>query len=603
VTLRTPFPRCVDISQSPGPGRALSDAPGQTMSVVRVDVAENYPEVCRVSNVRFDPPLVRALAAELGAALHGRQAHAAPVFDSDLSATLLLDRGQALRFDLHPTRGWVRIVPRTPEMEGRPADTRIVRVTAPDDERLLRIDLHEGNRFKGGTRALVFELHTNQWNALLVEAADRRIVSLLRTREAGGRVLRSGEVYQPPEPQRRYGVDAVSADEARAEWTRRLGRVPPAERRVELLRHFAGASPINAAALLGYAGSSDDPAALAAAFERWWAMRHRAAGEPVLLESKAHLQPYPFALDGVSFRPVESLLAAFETVSRAETVDSTARDLTPLLNRARRRLAGVRKRIEALREQEAKVGEGARLRARADLLLAHLGRIQPGAMRVTVHDEEGRKLKLPVDPALRPMENVEQMYDDAGRRSRAEAKLPELMERAAAEEARWTAAIAALEAGEVPAWVEAALTRAEAKQQPGGGGAPKGPRLPYRVYRTSGGLEVRVGKTSKDNDGLTFRHASPDDVWMHARQVPGSHVILRWTEEGAPPAHDLEEAATLAALNSKARSSGTVAVDWTRRKHVRKPRGAPPGRVMISHAKTVFVAPDAERAKALEVPE
>ncbi|HYH80114.1 MAG TPA: NFACT RNA binding domain-containing protein [Longimicrobium sp.] len=545
-----------------------------------------------MSNVRFDPPLVRALAAELGALLHGRLAHAAPIFDSDLSATLLLDRGQALRWDLHPTRGWVRLVPRPPEMESRPADTRIVRVAAPDDERLLRIDLHEGNRFRGGTRALVLELHTNQWNALLVDAADRRIVSLLRTRAAGGRVLRSGEVYQPPEPQRRFGGDAAAVDAARAEWTARLGRVAPAERRVELLRHFAGTSPINAAAVLGYAAASDDAAALAAAFERWWAMRHRAAPEPVLLETKAGLQPYPHPLDGVSFRPVASLLAGFEAASQAETVDATQRDLTPLLNRARRRLAGVRKRIEALREQEAKVGEGARLRARADLLLAHLARIQPGAMRVTVYDEEGRKLKLPVDPALRPMENVERMYDDAGRRSRAEAKLPELMARATTEETRWASAIAALEAGEVPAWVDAALTRAEAKQQPGGGGT-KGPRLPYRVYRTSGGLEVRVGKTSKDNDVLTFRHAAPDDVWMHARQVPGSHVILRWTEDGAPPARDLEEAATLAALHSKARSSGTVAVDWTRRKHVRKPRGAPPGRVMVSHAKTVFVAPDA----------
>jgi hypothetical protein len=61
----------------------------------------------------------------------------------------------------------------------------------------------------------------------------------------------------------------------------------------------------------------------------------------------------------------------------------------------------------------------------------------------------------------------------------------------------------------------------------------------------------------------------------------------------APLARDLEEAAGLAALHSKARSSGTVAVDWTRRKHVRKPGGAPPGRVMISHAKTLFVQPDA----------
>jgi len=545
-----------------------------------------------VSNsLRFDPPLVRALAAELGALLAGRSAHPSPVFDADLSATLLLDRGQALRFDLHPTRGWVRLVPRPPELEGRAPDARIARVHAPDDERLLRIDLHEGNRFRGGTRALVIELHTNQWNALLVDAADRRIVSLLRTRDAGRRVLRAGEVYHPPEPQRRYGGEGVSIDEARAEWMARLGPVPPDERRGELLRWFAGTSPVNAAALLGAALAREDGDALAAAFERWWAMRHRAHPEPVLLVTKGVPQPYPFPLDGISFRPVESLLDAFEAVSRAETVDATQRDLTALVNRAKKRLEGARRRIERLREEEAKVGEAARLRERADLLLAHVGRVQPGAMRVTVYDAEGRRLKIPVDPALPPLENVKRLYDDARRRSRAEERLPALIDRAIAEEERWTGALVALEAGELPPWVEAALIRAETR-------APrqatsKGPRLPYRVYRTSGGLEARVGKTSKDNDVLTFRHAGPEDVWLHARQVPGSHVVLRWSEAGAPPARDLEEAATLAALHSKARSSGTVAVDWTRRKHVRKPRGTPPGRVMVSHAKTVFVAPDA----------
>jgi predicted ribosome quality control (RQC) complex YloA/Tae2 family protein len=139
-------------------------------------------------------------------------------------------------------------------------------------------------------------------------------------------------------------------------------------------------------------------------------------------------------------------------------------------------------------------------------------------------------------------------------------------------------------------WVEGALRRGDAKERKA---APQpGERLPYRLYRTSGGLEVRVGRSSKDNDKLTFRHAAHGDVWLHARSVPGSHVVLRWAEEGAPPARDLEEAATLAALYSKARTSGTVAVDWTRRKYVRKPRGAPPGRVTLINAKTLFVAPD-----------
>ena len=159
--------------------------------------------------LRFDPPLVRALAAELGALLAGRAVHPNPIFDADLSATLLLDRGEALRFDLHPTRGWVRLVPRPSELENRAPEARIGRVHAPDDERLLRIDLHEGNRFRGGARALVVELHTNQWNALLVDAADRRIVSTLRSREAGGRSLHPGEVYRAPEPQRRFGAGAT----------------------------------------------------------------------------------------------------------------------------------------------------------------------------------------------------------------------------------------------------------------------------------------------------------------------------------------------------------------------------------------------------------
>ncbi len=543
--------------------------------------------------LRFDPPLVGVLATELAAVLKGRSAHPLPVFDSDLSATLLLDRGEALRFDLHPTRGWIRIVPRPEGMEARTPDARIVRVAAPDDERLLRIDLHEGNRFRGGTRSLVIELHTNQWNALLVDAADRRIVSLLRTREAGGRVLRTGEVYHPPEPHRRFSAGLASRDEAHAEWIARLAPVPPPERRVALLRHFAATSPINAASILGDASHSDDPAALEAAFERWWGM-HRTMISPVLLETKHGLQPYPLLLEGVPARraPGDSLLSAFALVAEMGETGETERDRTELLERARRRLVSAQRRIERLAAERSKVGEAERLRRHADLLLANAARVQSGAERVTVYDEEGRKLKLAVDQAMKPHEYAEKLYDDARRRSRAEARLPELIERAEAEAARWETAVAAIESDEVPAWVEGALARAEqreARAKP----SQQGPRVPYRVYRTSGGLEVRVGRTSKDNDVLTFHHASPEDVWLHARQVPGSHVVLRWSEEGAPPARDLEEAAVLAALHSKARSSGTVAVDWTRRKHVRKPRGAPPGRVSVLQAKTVFVEPDA----------
>ncbi|HEX6913323.1 MAG TPA: NFACT RNA binding domain-containing protein [Longimicrobium sp.] len=554
------------------------------------------------NSIRYDPLLVRALSGELRTALQGRRAHPQPVFDADLACTLPLEGGQALRVDLHPQRGWIRVVADDASAKVREdldLSARITRVSAPADERMLRIDLHEGGRFRGGRRSLVVELHTNQWNALLVDSEDRRIVSVLRARDAGGRSLRPGAVYRPPEPARRTLPDRPR-DDLLGAWMSRLGPLPPAERARELVRRFAYASPLNAASLLGPAGTRDGEDALAAAFDRWWELADGHPDDAFLLHTKHGPQPYPIALDGVSYQPMDSLLAAMEAAASAAPPEPAAEDAAgELLARARRKLAGAEKRIGSLGAELGRVGEAERLRAHGDLLLAHLDWVEPGASSVVLPDFDGGETEVALDPALRPHENAERLYDEARRRARAEARLPELLEQAERERARWKGAVAALEAGEVPEWVAGALIRADQKEKRAK--AQPAERLPYRVYRTSGGLEVRVGRTSKDNDRLTFGHCVPWDVWLHARSVPGSHVVLRWTGEGAPPARDLEEAATLAALYSKARTSGTVAVDWTRRKYVRKPRGAPPGRVSILHAKTVFVAPDASLEERMRV--
>lgn len=149
---------------------------------------------------------------------------------------------------------------------------------------------------------------------------------------------------------------------------------------------------------------------------------------------------------------------------------------------------------------------------------------------------------------------------------------------------------------------ELAAVIGEAPGERKGAGGGEAPALPYRRYRTSGGLEARVGRSSRANDELTFHHSSPNDIWLHARDVAGSHVILRWSDpEANPPRRDLVEAAVLAALHSRARTSGTVAVDWTRRKYVRKPRKAPPGLVVPERVRTLFVEPDPELERRLRV--
>ncbi|MBK5187788.1 MAG: DUF814 domain-containing protein, partial [Gemmatimonadaceae bacterium] len=91
---------------------------------------------------------------------------------------------------------------------------------------------------------------------------------------------------------------------------------------------------------------------------------------------------------------------------------------------------------------------------------------------------------------------------------------------------------------------------------------------------------------------LTFHESSPRDVWLHARDSAGAHVVLRWQRDEPPPSRDLEEAAVLAAWHSKSRGSRLVPVDWTRRKHVRKAKGGAPGLVLVQRAETVFVTPD-----------
>jgi predicted ribosome quality control (RQC) complex YloA/Tae2 family protein len=193
-----------------------------------------------------------------------------------------------------------------------------------------------------------------------------------------------------------------------------------------------------------------------------------------------------------------------------------------------------------------------------------------------------------LDPALAPAENAEQLYAAARKRARAAARLPALIDRAEADAAALAGWLEAVDAGgdAGPPPIELAPV---AKARAGESERP----APYRRFRTSGGLEVRVGRSGKANDELTFHHSSPNDIWLHAREVGGAHVVLRWPDAQAnPPARDLGEAAVLAALNSRARTSGLVAVDWTRRKYVRKPRKAKPGLVTIERAKTLFVEPD-----------
>jgi predicted ribosome quality control (RQC) complex YloA/Tae2 family protein len=112
-------------------------------------------------------------------------------------------------------------------------------------------------------------------------------------------------------------------------------------------------------------------------------------------------------------------------------------------------------------------------------------------------------------------------------------------------------------------------------------------------YRTATGSRIVVGRSPVENAELTFRLARPNDLWFHAQKIPGAHVILTRDDRLDAPDEDVQLAASLAALHSRAKASASVAVDYTLRKHVRKQRAAPPGLVWYTQAKTVIVEPRA----------
>lgn len=246
------------------------------------------------------------------------------------------------------------------------------------------------------------------------------------------------------------------------------------------------------------------------------------------------------------------------------------------------------------------------LRHEADLLQSARASIARGASFVDVpdwNDPNFAPRRIALDPARSVHDAIERRYKSYRRYREAETRILERLEQV--EQQR----VALLDASERLATLTTAAqlehflrklessrllprVNAQAIQREAG-------RLPYREALSSDGFRILVGRTSKDNDTLTLKIARGRDIWMHARDSAGSHVII-WRDRGEDvPERTLREAATLAACFSSAKSDARVDVGWTEKKHVSKPPGSPPGRVSVASMKTLLVTPDEALATQL----
>jgi NFACT N-terminal and middle domains/NFACT protein RNA binding domain len=256
----------------------------------------------------------------------------------------------------------------------------------------------------------------------------------------------------------------------------------------------------------------------------------------------------------------------------------------------RRRLEEVRRTLRRLAKLEVHLEgdlhsmvEPDTLRGQGEALLAAPMEASPVRDQVTVPDpySSGQMLTIRLDPRLSLPRNAERLFDKARRIERARRQVEERLAETRAEvKAMRRAEEAVLVALDASGFSSAANPKDRLAADDSSG---------PRRYLTSRGLMLLVGRGAKENHHITFGVARPEDLWFHARDVPGAHVILR-DDEGRAAADDLREGAEVAAFFSDKKGEGKVDVHVTRRKHIRPGRGGA-GRVTIGHSDTLRVEP------------
>jgi predicted ribosome quality control (RQC) complex YloA/Tae2 family protein len=456
---------------------------------------------------------------------------------------------------------------------------------------------------------LVAEL-IGRWSNIILVGANGRVVEAAKHvthRINRVREILPGRPYAPPPPQAGR-IDPTSGE--LRDWLESLPATDSDDFASSLFRQVAGISPFLAREIALRADST--------AGEALAELRARAVEEtlaqplaPTLLRDSRGMPAaaYPFRplqWEGLPCEPIDSIDAALEQVGGAAAERMRIGDAAGRIRAALERKADwIERRIRAAEAARAEGDAAERYRQTGELITANLWRIPAGAAEIEVEDysaPDSPLRRIVFDPMRTPQAEAEAWFvrarkaetaaamaaaarADLARQRGAAADLLARLERAeSGGDAREMEALER-ECGPASGPAEPA-----AKQKPGREAAFAGFKV--RRFTTDEGFEIFMGETADANDYLTTRLSAPDDIWLHVRAAASAHVVIR--TKGHPesvPQGVLEQAALLCARNSAQKHSSLVAVDYTLRKFVRKPRGAAPGSVQVQREKTLHVTP------------
>ncbi|MDH3889827.1 MAG: NFACT RNA binding domain-containing protein [candidate division Zixibacteria bacterium] len=324
----------------------------------------------------------------------------------------------------------------------------------------------------------------------------------------------------------------------------------------------------------------------------------RGASGGQLYDHPDGVEVYPFRLKTSAQTATKFKTLSLATLAMCDLKRSgreEADDEKRLLGAVDRQLKKLTRRLAKVEEDLKTAVDFERYKRTGELLQINFDRLRTGLDNITVDDvfdDKGETISIKLDPALAPRQNVEAYFKKFRKGRDGEQLLKRRLEITKGEISAITEIQAALHSN-----FESALKRYEQELtalggRPGGGQAEQTVRLPYREYLLTTGLRLLVGRDGADNDRTTFDHARPYELWFHAQQCPGSHVVLKFPNKSFVPSKaEVEEAAAVAAYHSKARNDSLVPIVYTERRYVRKPRKAKPGLVTLQREKSIMVAP------------
>ena len=277
---------------------------------------------------------------------------------------------------------------------------------------------------------------------------------------------------------------------------------------------------------------------------------------------------------------------------RDERMKVKGQDLLKLLTNISERLA---RKINTQTAELKQCADRDHLRVYGDLLQANLYRIEKGLPFVDVenfYDENMPTVRIKLDPSKSGSQNAQKYYKDYRKAKTAEQVLKEQIEIAKNELVYIDNVFDSLSrAGSERelAEIRAELVQTGYIKAAKGKGKEQKP-LPPLEFMTTDGFRVLVGRNNRQNDTLTLRTANKNDIWLHTKDIPGSHTILI-TDGREPTDTAIMQAAMIAAYHSKAKDGSQVPVDFTQVRNVSKPQGAKPGMVIFVKNRTVYVKP------------